>query len=109
MKVYKGFNKNLQCDPTGCKPFQYEIGGVYKEESAEVCDHGFHACENPIDVLTYYPPGSNRYCEADLDGVVKMAGNSISVKMLEYLFTALYPKDEKQELKRKTLALLDLL
>lgn len=79
MKVYKGFNKNLQCDPTGCKPFQYEIGGVYEEESAEVCDCGFHACENPIDVLTYYPPGSNRYCEADLDGVVKRAGDNTKV------------------------------
>ena len=79
MKVYKGFNKNLQCDPTGRKPFQYEIGGVYEEESAEVCDHGFHACENPIDVLTYYPPGSNRYCEADLDGVVKRAGDNTKV------------------------------
>ena len=79
MKVYKGFNKNLQCDPTGCKPFQYEIGGVYEEESAEVCDHGFHACENPIDVLTYYPPGSNRYCEADLDGVVKRADDNTKV------------------------------
>ena len=79
MKVYKGFNKNLQCDPTGRKPFQYEIGGVYEEESAEVCDHGFHACENPIDVLTYYPPGSNRYCEADLDGVVKRADDNTKV------------------------------
>ena len=37
----------------------------------------------------------------------KMAGNSIPVKMLEHLFRAIYPKDSVQELKKKSLALLD--
>lgn len=39
----------------------------------------------------------------------KMAGNSISVKMLEHLFTALYPQDKVTNLKRKSLELLGLL
>lgn len=39
----------------------------------------------------------------------KMAGNSISVKMLEHLFTALYPQDKVTDLKRKSLELLGLL
>ena len=70
MKMFKGFNKDLQCNPDGGKAFQYEIGKTYEEESAELCDHGFHACEMPLDVLGYYPPGyGSRYCEVKMDGV----------------------------------------
>ena len=64
MKLFKGFNKNLQC-----RGFQYEIGGEYEEERAELCEAGFHACENPIDVFGYYPPSDSRYCEVELDGL----------------------------------------
>ena len=61
MKAYKGFDKNLKC-----KDFQYSIGGIYKEPEAELCGCGFHACENPLDVFHYYPPGDNRYAEVEL-------------------------------------------
>ena len=62
MKAYKGFNKYLQC-----RGFQYEPGKTYEEQSAKLCDHGFHACERPLDVFHYYPPGAgSRYCEVDL-------------------------------------------
>lgn len=37
----------------------------------------------------------------------KMAGNSIVVNVLEYLFKQLYPQDKVTELKNKSLALLD--
>ena len=46
MKCYKGFDKDLKC-----RDFQYEIGKEYEEERAEICDTGFHACENPLDDL----------------------------------------------------------
>lgn len=64
MKLYKGFTKDLKC-----RDFQYEIGKEYHEESADLCHTGFHACENPLDTLRYYAPGSSRYCEVELDEV----------------------------------------
>ena len=69
MKVYKGTNKDMQCTPGG-KVFQYEQGVTYEKPKAELCAHGFHACEAPLDVLGYYPPGKgSRYFEAELEDV----------------------------------------
>ena len=62
MKAYKGFDEDLKC-----RGFQYEVGGEYSEENADICNYGFHACEAPLDVLGYYPPNKSRYCEVDLD------------------------------------------
>ena len=62
MKAYKGFDKNLQC-----RGYQYESGKEYKTDKADLCNCGFHACEFPMDVLSYYSPGDSRYCEVDLD------------------------------------------
>ena len=68
IKAYKGFNKNLQCQPDGDKPpFQYEVGKEYEENDAKLCSCGFHACEIPLDVFGYYPPADSRYCEVELD------------------------------------------
>ena len=64
MKVYKGFDENLKC-----RDFQYEIGKEYEETNAKLCETGFHACENPIDVFAYYPPSNSRYCDVDLKDV----------------------------------------
>ena len=81
MKCYKGFDKDLKC-----RDFQYEIGKEYEEERAEICDTGFHACENPLDVFGYYAPSNSRYCEVDLDANdqksddSKRVGKKISIK-----------------------------
>lgn len=54
--AYKGFTKDLTCTG-GDKPFQYEIGKSYEMDGEiKACDRGFHACEYPLDVLSYYPP-----------------------------------------------------
>ena len=63
MKCYKGFDKDLKC----FGGFQYEIGKTFETDKADICDCGFHACENPMDVLNYFPPSDSRYCEVDLD------------------------------------------
>ena len=66
IKSYKGFDKDLKC-----RDFQYEIGREYEQDSAKVCDYGFHACEMPLDVLRYYEPGKgSRYCEVEQSGEI---------------------------------------
>ena len=62
---YKGFDKDLKC-----RGFQYEIGQSYKEEEAKACDRGFHACQQPIEVFGYYPPGTSRYCQVEQSGKI---------------------------------------
>ena len=68
VKAYKGFNKHMQCTPNG-KIFQYEIGKEYKEDEAYLCHCGFHACENPLDVLSYYNNIDDKFCEVELDEI----------------------------------------
>ena len=66
IKTYKGFNKDMTC-----RDFQYEEGKEYEEESVEVCDHGFHACEYPLDCLGYYSPAESVYHEVEQSGEIQ--------------------------------------
>lgn len=38
-----------------CRDKQYEENTVFEEETANLCEAGMHFCENPMDVLRYYP------------------------------------------------------
>lgn len=58
----------MQCTLNG-KIFQYEIGKEYKEDKADLCHCGFHACENPLDVLSYYTNIDDKFCEVELDKI----------------------------------------
>ena len=81
MKAFKGFNKNLQCTPSG-KTFQYELGKSYEEPRADLCSEGFHACENPLDTMRYYSPDEgSRYCAVELDGVSEERDNDDSKRV----------------------------
>ena len=103
MKTYKGFNKDLKC-----RDFQYEIGKEYEEKEVKVCEKGFHACTNPLNVLQYYPPCyENRYCEVEQDGDFsenddsKIASTKIKISneiSLEELIQAAVDKSGESEI-----------
>ena len=65
-KMYKGFNKDMTCTPIYNVMFQYEERKTYTEETADLCNSGFHACEIPFDCLSYYRPAFSVYHEVDL-------------------------------------------
>ena len=51
-----------------CRGKKYEEGETYEEKAASCCDYGMHACEYPLDVFGYYPPGQSVYHEVEQDG-----------------------------------------
>ena len=81
--AYKAMDKNMQC-----RGKQYEVGKTYHEDKADCCHAGMHACENPLDVLHYYPlKDSPRFFEAECGGNVdksredsKLACTELTVK-----------------------------
>ena len=51
IKGYKAFNRGMIC-----KGKQYEENTTYEENGNKICEAGvMHFCENPFDVLDYYP------------------------------------------------------
>jgi hypothetical protein len=71
-KGYKGFGKGLVC-----RDKQYKVGETYKEQGEGICEEGMmHFCENPLDVLEYYPAidtdtgEPNEYAEVEAVGMV---------------------------------------
>ena len=86
--AYKGFNQDLTC-----RGFQYEIGKEYEMDgNIECCNHGFHACESPLEVLDHYFLDDDcrlaRYCEVEQSGTLdkendestKVASSKIKIK-----------------------------
>ena len=65
--AYKAMDKNMQC-----RGKQYEVGKTYHEDKADCCRSGMHACENPLDVLHYYPlKDGPRFFEGECGGNVE--------------------------------------
>ncbi len=69
-----------------CRGFQYEEGKTYETDTAELCDSGFHACENPLDCFGYYSPGQSVYHEVEIedngernDDDTKVVGKKITI------------------------------
>ena len=81
--AYKAMDKTMMC-----RGKQYEVGKTYHEDKADCCNAGMHACENPLDVLHYYPlKDSPRFFEVECGGEVdksredsKLACTELTVK-----------------------------
>ena len=77
--AYKAMDKNMQC-----RGKQYEVGKTYHEDKADCCHAGMHACENPLDVLHYYPlKDSPRFFEVECGGNVDKSGEDSKLACTE--------------------------
>ena len=77
--AYKAMDKNMQC-----RGKQYEVGKTYHEDRAACCNAGIHACENPLDVLHYYPlKDSPRFFEVECGGNVDKSGEDSKLACTE--------------------------
>lgn len=67
-----------------CRGKQYEVGKTYHEDKADCCRAGMHACENPLDVLHYYPLRDNpRFFEVECGGNVDKSGEDSKLACTE--------------------------
>ena len=84
--AFKGFDKDWSC-----RGFSYgePAGQTFTtDKPISLCNFGFHACEAPLDIWNYYPPGDgNQAGQVVLDGVsdqrqndTKRVGQSITIK-----------------------------
>jgi hypothetical protein len=77
--AYKAMDKNMMC-----RGKQYEVGKTYYEDKADCCNAGMHACENPLDVLHYYPlRDSPRFFEVECGGNVDKSGEDSKLACTE--------------------------
>ena len=77
--AYKGFDSNLSC-----RGFQYEVGKEYVH-SGEVaaCSGGFHACEHPLSVWSYYGANNgNRFALVELSGKTDRDGDKLAAQRI---------------------------
>ena len=82
--AYKGFDKDLSC-----RGYAYEVGKAYEHDGrVSVCNAGFHACGNPLDVLNYYDLFDSRFAvvkasgeiSKNSDGDSKIASGKITIE-----------------------------
>ena len=85
MVTFKGTDKDMKCHGG----FQYELEKTYMDDGAIRCrNKGFHSCEVPMDVLTYFRPSEGRRffsCEADgridrCNEDIKIASSELTLK-----------------------------
>jgi len=82
-KGYKAFNKGMIC-----RGKQYEENTTYEENGNKICEAGvMHFCENPYDVLDYYPlvdenSGIPDFADVEAVGDIYKKGNKTATNKL---------------------------
>jgi hypothetical protein len=63
--AYKGMDSKMQC-----RGMQYAVGKEFSVDGdIECCGNGLHACERPLEVFSYYAPGTGaRYFRVTQSG-----------------------------------------
>jgi len=76
-EVVKGF-KATDAD-IRCRGYQFTPGVKHVHEgNTELCNSGFHFCEDALDVLSYYPSAGSRFWTVDAEGVASGESNGDS-------------------------------
>ena len=78
IKGFKGLDKNFKC-----RDFQYEVGKTYTKKGIKICEKGFHFCENPLDVFSYYAPADSRFSEVEGSGKIIKGEDKICCSKLK--------------------------
>jgi hypothetical protein len=72
---YKAFKKDFTC-----RGFQYEVGKEYTiKGEIYICSNGFHACENPCEVLRFYNATNSRFAIVEQSGDIIKANDSSKI------------------------------
>lgn len=93
MIAYKGFHKDLNCT-MGKGDFHFVPGKWYSEENAKCASTGFHATDNPLDVLSYYRGPDDRYFIVNLRGNVDEDGVNSRIAAPEIMLVKELTKDD---------------
>ena len=63
-----------------CRGFQFEIGRTYEYQGrVTACESGFHACENPLDMWSYYDLTDSKFCAVELSGEISRHGDDSKI------------------------------
>jgi len=83
-QAIKGFNEDWTC-----RGFQFAPGQTYTHNGpVEACASGFHAIEgHPLEVFSYYPPGTSRYAAVTLAGALAREKGAMDSKVAAEILT----------------------
>ncbi|MHB1023366.1 MAG: DUF7666 domain-containing protein, partial [Acidobacteriaceae bacterium] len=82
--AYKGFEKDLKC-----RGFQFEVGKEYEHDGkVEVCSSGFHSCEYPLDVFSFYGPASSRFALVKASGEIQAHSDDSKIASAKLFISA---------------------
>jgi hypothetical protein len=82
--AFKALDANFRC-----RGFQFEVGKTYTHDGdVEICSSGFHACQDPLDVLNYYDLTTARFAVVEQSGKTAKHGDDSKITSASITITA---------------------